>query len=174
MEELAAPDWSGRVPVAGTAPSSCGPAGDYTPIVSASTVSRRGSDSSSMRLSIRCRAGRTELVVTGSTVSRRSEGNVISYRTNNGQPVRLPVTPPWRRVRKRRRAPDAVTPRGGRLRPASFHAHRRGVRGTFFARRPEDGSRETGDGVPMATGRCHMPNDMGRMTIGYYVLQTAC
>jgi len=43
---------------------------DYTPIVTATTSSRGGSNGSSMRLSIYCRGGRTELVVAGPAVSR--------------------------------------------------------------------------------------------------------
>jgi hypothetical protein len=62
---------------------------DYTPIVSATTFSTGSSDGSSMRLSIHCRGGRTELVVAGPTVSRSSGDYVISYRINDGQPVQL-------------------------------------------------------------------------------------
>ena len=43
---------------------------DYSPVVAATTLSRGGSDSAMMQLSIHCRAGRTELVVAGPTVSR--------------------------------------------------------------------------------------------------------
>jgi hypothetical protein len=61
---------------------------DYTPIVSASTVSRSGSDGSSMQLSIHCRGGRTELVVSGPAV-HSGEAYAISYRINDTQPVQL-------------------------------------------------------------------------------------
>jgi hypothetical protein len=44
---------------------------DYSPIVAATTLSRSGSDDAAMQLSISCRAGRTEIVVAGPTVSRK-------------------------------------------------------------------------------------------------------
>jgi hypothetical protein len=66
---------------------------DYTPIVSASTASRGGSDGSSMQLSIHCRGGRTELVVSGPAV-RSGEAYAISYRINDAQPVQLAPGPP--------------------------------------------------------------------------------
>src|SRR5258705_13975805 len=55
---------------------------DYTPIVTATTFSRDGSNGSSMQLSIPCRAGRTELVVAGPAFSRSREGYAISYPIN--------------------------------------------------------------------------------------------
>jgi hypothetical protein len=67
---------------------------DYAPIVTATAWSRRGSDGSSMQLSIRCRAGRTELVVAGPTVSRGSGDYAISYRINDDPPVQLAAGPP--------------------------------------------------------------------------------
>ncbi len=67
---------------------------DYTPIVIATTSSRGGPDSSSMQLSIRCRGGRTELVVTGPAVSRNGEDYAISYRINDDQPVQLAAGSP--------------------------------------------------------------------------------
>ena len=47
-----------------------------------------------MQLSIHCRAGRTELVVAGPTVSRSAEEYLISYRVNDNPPVQLPAAPP--------------------------------------------------------------------------------
>jgi hypothetical protein len=67
---------------------------DYSPIVTATTLSRRGSDGSSMQLSIRCRAGRTELVVAGPAVSRGGEDYALSYRINDDQPVQLAAGSP--------------------------------------------------------------------------------
>src|SRR5438552_18925106 len=67
---------------------------DYTPIVTATTSSRGGSNGSSMQLSIRCRGGRTELVVAGPAVSRGSADYAISYRINDGQPVQLAAGSP--------------------------------------------------------------------------------
>jgi hypothetical protein len=67
---------------------------DYTPIVAAKAASHGGSDGSSMQLSIQCRGGRTELVVTGPAVTRRGEEYAISYRINDGQPVQLAAGAP--------------------------------------------------------------------------------
>ena len=67
---------------------------DYTPIVTATTSSRGGSNGSSMQLSIQCRGGRTELVVAGPAVSRSSADYAISYRINGGQPVQLAAGSP--------------------------------------------------------------------------------
>jgi hypothetical protein len=67
---------------------------DYTPIVTASTSSRGGSNGSSMQLSILCRGGRTELVVAGPAVTRSSADYAISYRINDGQPVQLAAGSP--------------------------------------------------------------------------------
>lgn len=61
---------------------------NYTPIVTATALSRGGADSAPMQLAIRCRGGRTELAVSGPAVS--SGGiDAISYRVNDGQPVQL-------------------------------------------------------------------------------------
>jgi hypothetical protein len=67
---------------------------DYTPIVTATTARRSGPDEPSMQLSIRCRGGRTELVVTGSAVTRSGEDYTISYRLNDDQPVQLAAVSP--------------------------------------------------------------------------------
>jgi hypothetical protein len=67
---------------------------NYTPIATATTFSRGGSDGSSMQLSIHCRAGRTDLVVTGPAISGRGGDYVISYRINDDQPVQLAVGKP--------------------------------------------------------------------------------
>lgn len=67
---------------------------DYTPIVTATAYSRGSSNDSSMQLSIRCRAGRTELVVAGPAFFRGREDYAISYRINDNQPVQLAAAPP--------------------------------------------------------------------------------
>ena len=67
---------------------------DYSPVVVASTLSRGGSDSATMQLSIHCRGGRTELMVTGPAVSRSGEEYLISYRVNDDPPVQLPAGRP--------------------------------------------------------------------------------
>ena len=61
---------------------------NYAPIVTATTFSRVGSNGSWMRLSIHCRGGRTELMISGPAIARRSD-YTISYVVNDGPPVRL-------------------------------------------------------------------------------------
>ena len=67
---------------------------DYSPVVVAATSSRGEADSATMQLSIHCRAGRTELVIAGPTVSRSAAEYLISYRVNDNPPVQLPAAPP--------------------------------------------------------------------------------
>lgn len=64
---------------------------DYSPIATATT-----SDSvdSSVKLSIRCRGGRTELSFAGPAISGRGDGYAISYRINDGPPVQVAATVP--------------------------------------------------------------------------------
>jgi len=62
---------------------------DYSPVATATTSSRDGAGESAMKLSIRCRGGRTELVVVGPGISGRSDDYAISYRINDGQPLQI-------------------------------------------------------------------------------------
>jgi hypothetical protein len=66
---------------------------DYTPVVAAN-VSSRGPESSSMQLSVFCRNGRTEMVLTGSALSRMGEGYAVNYSINGNQPVRVAAGSP--------------------------------------------------------------------------------
>ena len=131
---------------------------DYTPIVTATTFSRGGSNGSAMQLSIHCRGGRTELVVAGPAVSRSSEDYAISYRINDGQPVQLAAGSAivWDRrcVHGRCRTLAAVPPRRGRHRRPLVQPDRRRPGREFLARRTEDGAGEASRGVQMATRRC--------------------
>ena len=67
---------------------------NYTPIVGATAFSRGGSEGSLMQLSIHCRGGRTELVVSGPAVSSTGADYTISYRINEGQPIQLAAGSP--------------------------------------------------------------------------------
>ncbi|MGY3614241.1 hypothetical protein [Bradyrhizobium sp. USDA 10063] len=67
---------------------------DYSPIVTATTFARGGSDGGAMQLAIHCRKGRTELVLAGPAVSRRAEEYAISYRVNADPPVQLAAASP--------------------------------------------------------------------------------
>jgi hypothetical protein len=62
---------------------------DYSPIATATTSSRKVADASAMRLTIRCRGGRTELVVEGPVITGLGENYFISYRVNGGPSVQL-------------------------------------------------------------------------------------
>jgi hypothetical protein len=62
---------------------------DYSPIATATTSSREVAGASAMRLTIRCRGGRTELVVTGPAITDRGDNYFISYRVNGGPSVQL-------------------------------------------------------------------------------------
>jgi len=53
------------------------------------TISQGGATDQPMQLSIRCRSGRTELVVTGSVSSGNGKDQAISYRIDDKQPVQL-------------------------------------------------------------------------------------
>lgn len=67
---------------------------DYSPIATATTSSRGGAGESAMQLSIRCRGGRTELVLTGPAISRGSGDDVISYRINDSPALQIAATTP--------------------------------------------------------------------------------
>jgi hypothetical protein len=59
---------------------------DYTPVAIATALSG-GPDGALLQLSIQCRGGRTDLVITGPALTGRGEDSVVSYVVNNGQPV---------------------------------------------------------------------------------------
>ncbi len=67
---------------------------DYTPIVTAATIARGGSESALTRLSISCRGGRTELAISGPTVAGGSTDYTIIYRINDGQPLQVAAAAP--------------------------------------------------------------------------------
>ena len=60
---------------------------DYSPIATATTASRKIAGSPALRLSIRCRGGRTELAISGPAITPPGDDYFISYRVNNGQSV---------------------------------------------------------------------------------------
>lgn len=62
---------------------------DYSPIATATTSSRKVADASAMQLTIRCRGGRTELVVAGPAITGPGDNYFISYRVNGGPSVQL-------------------------------------------------------------------------------------
>jgi hypothetical protein len=62
---------------------------DYTPIVTAVTVSRSDADGSVMQLAMYCRGGRTELVVEGPAIAGKGDDYAISYRIDGNDPVQL-------------------------------------------------------------------------------------
>jgi hypothetical protein len=63
---------------------------DYSPIATATTSSLNiAGGGSPMRLSIRCRGGRTELTIAGSAITGRGDDYFLSYRVNGGRSVQL-------------------------------------------------------------------------------------
>jgi hypothetical protein len=67
---------------------------DYTPVAVATAWSSVGPDGISLQVSIQCRRGRTELLIGGPTVARRSEDYVVSYGVNDGAWVVVGVATP--------------------------------------------------------------------------------
>lgn len=67
---------------------------DYAPIATATIASREVAGGTAMQLSIRCRAGRTELALAGPALSGRVEDHVISYSVNGGRPVQAAAATP--------------------------------------------------------------------------------
>jgi hypothetical protein len=62
---------------------------DYSPIATATAASRKIAGSPDMLLTIRCRGGRTELVVAGPDIIGPGANYFISYRVNGGPSVQL-------------------------------------------------------------------------------------
>jgi len=62
---------------------------DYSPIATATNSSLEVAGGSTMRLSIRCRGGRTELSVTGPAIIRPGNEYFVFYRVNGGRSVQL-------------------------------------------------------------------------------------
>jgi hypothetical protein len=68
---------------------------DYSPVATATTWSNESAGAEpAMKLSIRCRRGRTELVVAGPGISGRGDAYTIFYRVNDAQPVQIAAAPP--------------------------------------------------------------------------------
>jgi hypothetical protein len=67
---------------------------DYSPIATATTSSRSETGESVMQLSIRCRGGRTELVLAGPDISRGGGDDAISYRVNDNPAVQVAAAAP--------------------------------------------------------------------------------
>jgi hypothetical protein len=60
---------------------------DYTPVAVAAASSRAGPDGATMQLSIQCRGGRTDVVISDPALTLRAEDYVVSYAVNDGQPA---------------------------------------------------------------------------------------
>jgi hypothetical protein len=67
---------------------------DYSPVATATTSSRDGAGESGMKLSIRCRGGRNELVVAGPSIPRRGDDYAISFRVNGSQGMQIAAAVP--------------------------------------------------------------------------------
>ncbi|WP_249158245.1 hypothetical protein [Bradyrhizobium jicamae] len=62
---------------------------DYSPVATATASARDGAGDSGMKLSIRCRQGRSELVIAGPGITGRGADYTISYRVNDGQTLQI-------------------------------------------------------------------------------------
>jgi hypothetical protein len=62
---------------------------DYSPIATATTSSRKIAGSPELRLSVRCRSGRTELAISGPGITMPGDDYFISYRVNDGHSVQF-------------------------------------------------------------------------------------
>ena len=66
---------------------------DYSPVAIASSE-LNANDGSGLQFSIRCRGGRSELVLsTSKGFARRPEDYLVSYSTNGGTPLAVPLVP---------------------------------------------------------------------------------
>jgi hypothetical protein len=66
---------------------------DYTPVVVAVARSLDNAEHSTMELTINCRNGRTNLMITGASISGRNDNYVVSYRINRDNPVEVGAGP---------------------------------------------------------------------------------
>jgi hypothetical protein len=62
---------------------------DYSPIATATTSSRRIAGNPPLRLSIRCRGGRSELAVSGPDITDPGDHYFVSYRVNDGKSIQF-------------------------------------------------------------------------------------
>jgi hypothetical protein len=67
---------------------------DYAPIATATTSSRELAGGFALQLSVRCRGGRTEMVIAGPAISGRSEDYLISWRVNGGRQEQVAAQAP--------------------------------------------------------------------------------
>lgn len=65
---------------------------DYSPIITATILSSGGSAGAAMKLLIRCRGGRTELLLEGPGAAGPDRGYSISLRVNDNIPFSVPAT----------------------------------------------------------------------------------
>jgi hypothetical protein len=64
---------------------------DYSPIAVASAMAKTGPDGAFLQLSIQCRGGRTELVLTSPSLVPQKEDYAVSYSINGAAPILVPV-----------------------------------------------------------------------------------
>jgi hypothetical protein len=64
---------------------------DYSPVVVATAEARARPDGPALRLSIQCRAGRTDLAISGAALSQRADDYSASYAVNGNRPVPVAV-----------------------------------------------------------------------------------
>jgi hypothetical protein len=64
---------------------------DYSPVVVATAEAGVRPDGPTLRLSIQCRAGRTDLAISGAALGQRADDYSASYAVNGSRPVRVAV-----------------------------------------------------------------------------------
>jgi len=67
---------------------------NYSPVATATTSARDSAGGSGMKLSIRCRSGRSDLIVAGPGISGRNADYAMSYRVNDGHAVQIAAVAP--------------------------------------------------------------------------------
>jgi hypothetical protein len=67
---------------------------DYSPIAIATASASSGPDGVALRLSIHCRSGGTELVLASTPLTLRGESYAVTYRIDDGGPVRVATGAP--------------------------------------------------------------------------------
>ena len=67
---------------------------DYSPVVTATLDARKTSGQPPLQLSVRCRSGRTDVVIARSKAGGRGLVSVISYQVDNHAPVKIAAGTP--------------------------------------------------------------------------------
>lgn len=67
---------------------------DYSPVAIATASYDGGVDAAALKLSVECRGGRTDMVMSGPALTRRGDEYIVSYRVDDGQPAMVATGSP--------------------------------------------------------------------------------